>query len=370
LLVQWFIACATAFGVALLSLSLLLPAARRLGLVDHPGGRKDHAAPTPVSGGLAVAAGVLVASIFFLEPAPELTALGIAAAILLVVGVLDDMFDLRWTWRVLAQVAAALVLIYVGGVRVEHLGPISGFDSVDLGGVDLGWVSVPFTILATVGLINALNMCDGVDGLAGGSTLCGLAMLAAAAAYSSNFELLQLLVVAIAALGAFQLLNMRFPWQPRARVFLGNSGSALLGLFLAYASFRLTQNPGHPVTPILAPFLIAPPVIDCLVLVARRIRQGRSPFAADRGHMHHLMLQAGASPTTVVLMLCFSSLSIGLAAAVCLRAEVPPPVFLLSFTALTIGYFLLTSAPARALSGGGRLGRRLEPAARMERVRS
>ena len=153
------------------------PSARRLNLLDHPNGtRKDHALPTPVTGGIAMVAGVVVAGIATLPFSQPTYAFGLASIFLLLVGLIDDLVDVRWWVRILAQVAAALILVYIGGVRIEQIGPVFGF-----GQMALGVLSVPFTVFATVGLINAINMIDGMDGLAGSLVLAALGMMFAAA---------------------------------------------------------------------------------------------------------------------------------------------------------------------------------------------
>ena len=322
---------------------LLDPLARRIGLLDHPGGRKDHAAPTPVTGGLAIALGTMIPALLLTEVTPQLLGLGLAAAVLIITGVIDDLKDLRWQYRILAQIVAALCIVMVGDVKVEAIGPVFG-----LGQMALGSLSIPFTVLATVGLINALNMADGLDGLAGSMALCALVMLIAGSIYSGNAELTHGLTVLAGALAGFLALNMRTPWRKRAYVFLGNSGSAYLGLVIAWAAFRLTQNPDHPVTPVLAPFLIAPPVIDCLVLIVKRLRQGRSPFAADRTHAHHMMLDAGYTPTGVVLFMVVVSCGLGLLAGLALLANVPIPVFAPVFLLITGMWLWLSIRAGRA----------------------
>ncbi len=331
---------------------LLDPLARRIGLLDHPGGRKDHAAPTPVTGGLAIALGTMIPALALTELTPALLGLGLAAAILIIVGVIDDLKDLRWQYRILAQIAAALCIVLVGDVKVEAIGPVFG-----LGQMALGSLSIPFTVLATVGLINALNMADGLDGLAGSMALCALAMLIAGSIYSGNSALTHGLIVLAGALAGFLALNMRTPWRKRAYVFLGNSGSAYLGLVIAWAAFRLTQDPEHPVTPVLAPFLIAPPVIDCLVLIVKRLRQGRSPFAADRTHAHHLMLDSGFTPTGVVLTMVAVSCSLGLLAALALLADVPIPLFAPVYLLITVTWLWLSVRAGRAAALFGAMHR-------------
>src|SRR5690606_33271 len=99
----------------------------------------------------------------------------------------------------------------------------------------------------------------------------------------------------------FLLFNFCFPGRARAHAFMGNSGSALLGLVVAWSCFRLTQNEGHPVSPVLALWLAPVPVIDCLVLIVRRLMAGRSPFSADHDHIHHIMRDAGFSPLSTAL---------------------------------------------------------------------
>ena len=338
-----------AFLVALAVTALVMwfaePSARHLNLLDHPNGnRKDHGVAVPVTGGIAMVAAVVVAGIATLPVTPSTYALGIASVFLLLVGLIDDLVDVRWWVRILAQVAAALILVYIGGVRIEQFGPLFGF-----GRMELGLLSVPFTVFATVGLINAINMIDGMDGLAGSLVLAALAMMFAAAWYSGNVPLGGQLTVLAAAVAGFLLWNIRLPWRPRARAFMGNAGSAFLGLAIAWVSFRLTQNPGHPVSPVLALWLLPIPVMDCLVLIVRRLRMGRSPFSAGRDHIHHLMLDAGFTPTWILVVLVTFSLLCGAVVGQAMRIDVPHPVLLGAFVALCGGWYWLTSRRVRAL---------------------
>lgn len=341
-----------AFVLAALLPWWLEPAARRLDLMDYPKGRKDHERPTPVTGGLAMA----IASVLAYWAAPNLTpsiqAFCIAAVLLVAVGLWDDKHDLRWYWRVLAQVLAALVVIFWGGVRVEQLGPLFG-----LGQTSLGFLSVPFTVFATVGIINAMNMIDGADGLAGMLGLAALAMLCAASVYAGNLVLAERVAVLCGALAGFLVWNLRFPWRPRARVFMGNAGSGFLGLVIAWVAFRLTQNDGHPVNPVLALWLLPIPVMDTLVLIVRRLQEGRSPFAAGRDHIHHMMQDAGFGPTRAAFWLTVFSLACGLVVGQAMRLDVPNPLLLAAYIALCVGWYLLTRDRARAVAFFRRLRR-------------
>ena len=323
----------------------LQPIAYRFGLVDRPGGRKQHARPTPITGGLAIAIAVLASMPFMSGEASAHWAYACGSILLLVVGLLDDAYDLRWGWRVVAQIAAGLIMVYWGGVKIGYVGYFFSDAPLVLG----GW-AVPFTVFATVGIINAINMCDGSDGLAGSLCLAGLVMFAAAARYAGNEQLFTNLLPITAALVAFLAFNMRFPWQRRAKVFLGNAGSAFLGYTIAWVVFRLTQNAAHPVSPVLAPWLLAPPLVDCLVLIARRLKMRRSPFLADRGHMHHLLLEAGFGPSAIAVGLASASLVIGLGAALVLRTNAGTEGHLVvGFIAMLGGYYWLTAQRPRAL---------------------
>ena len=230
-------------------------------------------------------------------------------------------------------------------MRVEQIGPVFG-----LGEMSLGWLSVPFTVFATIGIINAMNMIDGADGLAGLLGLAALSMLAAASIYAGNTLLAERVSVLCGGLAGFLIWNIRLPWRPRAKVFLGNAGSALLGLVIAWVSFRLTQNDGHPVNPVLALWLLPIPVMDCLVLIVRRLQEGRSPFSAGRDHIHHLMQDAGFGPTRAAVWLTVFSLSCGLLIGQAMRLDVPNPLLLVLYLLLCIGWYLLTRKRERAVA--------------------
>lgn len=329
---------ATAFtSVILIS---LFPLAKRFGWLDHPKGRKAHLTPTPFTGGIAIFFGALGTSIGLLGPHSAFYSVLLGGGLLVLVGLLDDLFDLRWWIRLLSQSGAALIMIEIGHVRIMHLPGL--FSAVP---VELGIWSIPFTVFATVGVINAINMIDGLDGLAGTQTLAALIMMALLAFHIGNDELTFKLLILSGAIAAFLLLNLRLPWQRRARVFLGNSGSALLGYLVAWAAISLTQNAQYPIDPMIAPWLIAIPLIDCLTLIYFRLRAGRSPFSPDRNHMHHLLLGLGLNQTAVMLIMLGLSLGLSLlAVSLMLYMQIPTVLMLL----LLVGFCLLYKHAADA----------------------
>lgn len=325
---MWFSMIATVL-VGAGALALLLRVAPNLGLIDHPiGGRKDHGVPTPVVGGIgifcALVAGWIMAGEIVLA---QVGMLG-AGALLLLAGVLDDLFDLNWKLRILLQVIAA-ALLCAAGLVVERLG-MPG-ESLPL---FLGPVALIFTVFAVVGLINAINMIDGVDGLSGACAVVSLGCFAALAAWTGADSLALSLLLGMLAVLVFLAFNLRLPGLPRARTFLGNSGSAFLGLLLAWSAIALTQDGASAITPALAPWLVALPILDCLVLIYRRLAAGRSPFAADRLHLHHLLMDRGLEVGQVVALAVAIHLSIALAGLALMLMQVPSWLMIVGFLVL------------------------------------
>lgn len=333
-------------ALSVLALPLMLPVARRFGLVDHPGGRKDHGCAMPVIGGLVIYLVVVAAFLLFEAHISLRTWVFIAGAGLLVlVGQLDDYFDLRWTWRIGAQSLAALMMALAGGLVATNLQDVFGFT-----GANIGWLAVPFTVFIVVGVINALNMADGVDGLAGSLSLVALVLYACFALYAGDALVAERALAVAAAVLGFLVWNARLPWQPRARVFLGNGGSMLLGFTIAYFSVRLSQDVEHPVSPVLGPWALSLPLIDCVALMFRRWRAGRSPFAADRQHMHHMLLDAGFRASAVVAIIAGGSLVLGVAAAVAVKLGVYRPLVVLAFLALLAAWCAFSGDYPRAVA--------------------
>ena len=336
---------AVSFLVTAALVLIMIQLAPRLGLIDQPDKRKIHAKPTPSIGGLSIALACLPIAMFAFPTDRPLLALVAASVLLIAEGIIDDIYDLRWKIRLCVHAAAALILVYFGGVQVTYIGRAFGIWDYH----QLGSLAMPFTVLATTGLINALNMIDGIDGLAGTLTIATFAMLGCAGLYVGNAEVVTLMVMLIGGVGGFLIFNIRSPLNRRARTFLGNAGSEFLGLIIAWTCFRLTQTTYHPVAPVLAPFLFAVPVIDCLVLMVRRMAARRSPFSADRNHLHHLLSDAGFSITGVIAVIVSVSLIIGLLASIAVLNHVLEPVLMGVFIALLIGHYALTANRDRAV---------------------
>jgi UDP-GlcNAc:undecaprenyl-phosphate GlcNAc-1-phosphate transferase len=335
-----FIAALLGTGVAVIYLRKLAPA---LGLIDHPCHRKHHADPVPLVGGLAVFATLCVA--FLLLPTVrDQWPLLLAVALLVAVGTGDDAHELRPAVRFAAQIVACLAMIYVAGVEIESVGNLIGFGPIGM------WVfAVPITVFAVVGVINAVNMIDGADGLAGSVSLVALAWYGGMAQLSGFVGLMTVAIVLCGALAGFLAFNLRFPWQPKARVFLGDAGSTLLGFVLAWMAVTLTQGPAGSVPPISALWVLLLPLADTVSLCARRLRRGQSPFEANREHIHHLLLALGLTHTQTLLALVAGSALFGAVGFFGWRLGISEPILFWAFFCLFFAYHFAVQAAWKRL---------------------
>ena len=311
--------------------------ALKVGLVDRPGGRKRHEGAIPLTGGPAVLAGFGFGALILLDSLSVYRALFAALGLLVIVGVLDDLHDLPPSRKFLAQIVAALFMTSWGLVSIVGLGDLFGFGPVAL----RGW-SIPFTVICVLGVINAINMADGADGLAGGLAFVGVSFLGVAALLTGQDSSARLLFVMAAAIAGFLVFNLRLPWQPRARVFLGDSGSMMLGLFLTWFSVSLTQGGGESLPPIVAVWFLAVPILDMGLVTIRRLSKGVSPFRAGRDHLHHVLLLAGHSPAGTVNILLGLSLLLALVGFAAWRMHVPDSVLFYAFMGLFVFYYGLS----------------------------
>lgn len=306
-----YFAAILAFGLSTGLILGLRPVARRHGLVDIPNERKVHDGEVPLIGGIAIFCSVAFAhAVSWLIAPAETTQLQyiafyLGAALLVLVGMIDDYRELSPSTRIVVQLIAALIMVYGGEVVVRNLGNTPFFP----GGVTLGVVAVPFTLFCTVGIINAVNMSDGLDGLAGSLTLVSLSGFLFATLALGTGQEAPLLVILSASLVAFLVFNVTVPGKRRALIFLGDAGSMLLGIALAWFAISLSQGEGSVIRPAAALWFLMVPIYDAVCMTARRVLRSRPAFSADKEHLHHIFLLAGFTVNETVLTMA------GLAAA-------------------------------------------------------
>ena len=223
---------AVAFAATMLFILMLRPVAIRMSLTDKPADRKLHKGEVPLIGGIAIYLALIAAAVTdsFISGwsgfgSLQLQSFFAGGGLLLAVGVLDDWRGLSPAIRFVAQIGAGLIMIYGGGIVLYDLGYLLPTGELLM----LGSLAVPFTVFATVGVINAINMCDGLDGLSGNMTLVSLAGLGIANSIWGGLTHLQLLNVLSAAIAGFLVFNQRI-WTQRAMVFLGDCRQHAAGL--------------------------------------------------------------------------------------------------------------------------------------------
>jgi UDP-GlcNAc:undecaprenyl-phosphate/decaprenyl-phosphate GlcNAc-1-phosphate transferase len=297
--------CINGFLLSVVLILLMEKIAGRLGLVDVPTARKNHEGRVPMVG-VAVFVAFAVSAILLEQWPNGFGSFLIGLAALVVLGLLDDRMNLRASIKFVIQIACVALMILPSNTVIWYGGTLLGGDHLLL----LQWAA-PVTIIAVVGLINAYNMIDGVDGLAGSLSLVALLWFAVAAGIMGlHDQLLLALLVAFCVIG-FLVFNLRHRWRSHASVFLGDSGSTMLGAILAFLAIGLSQRDGPQLSPIAALWICAVPIIDTGSLAVRRLAARRSPFSSDRQHLHHLMLDAGLSVNEVVGILSLISAALG-----------------------------------------------------------
>jgi UDP-GlcNAc:undecaprenyl-phosphate GlcNAc-1-phosphate transferase len=279
------------FCATLLAMAALRPVAVAVELVDKPGGRKTHRGEIPIVGGIAMFLGCIF-GIGLIQPGQFVSApLLSGASLVVLVGLLDDRFEISPFARLTAHLVAALLALMTSSDLFIHtlghpFGPSPTIFS-DFGGA-------VFTCVAIMGAINAFNMLDGMDGLAGTMAFIALVALAILGGSVGDHNITAASLVVCGAVTAFLIFNIPARFNRRFRCFMGDAGSTLLGYLLACMCISVSQGQaGAAVSPTTTLWLVAIPLFELLWTTLRRLSKGRSPFHPDRAHFHHKLLGAG-----------------------------------------------------------------------------
>lgn len=298
-----------AFGTTWLAILVLRPTSQRIGLVDVPNARKVHVGAVPLVGGIAVSFGVLMATLFGLIPQdPMINILLLGGVGMVIMGAIDDAKDISPWLRLFLQAILITVVCYYGNTTLYNFGNIFNLGDIKIP-TAIAW---PVTILAVCAAINAYNMMDGIDGLAGSMAAISLSALGYTL-YSVEPDISKLCWIIVIALVPYLMVNLTIPPFSR-KIFLGDAGSMFLGfvigvLVLYGSQQQIGENAFSPVT---ALWIIGLPLIDMLGIMGRRIRKGQSPLRPDRNHLHHILLNAGlSSKQSLLLMLVVNIFIVG-----------------------------------------------------------
>lgn len=282
--------------LSLLTTIVLIPLILRLAvkyeLYDVPDERRVHVKPIPRIGGIAMSIGVFISLLLYGPLDTTMRAYLAGALIIVVISLYDDLKGLDFKVKFAAQIAAAIIAVAYGGVRVANLGDLLPAEMV------LNeWIAVFLTIVAIVGVTNAINLADGLDGLAGGICLLCFICIGYLAYLEENANI----VIAATALSGVIFGFLRFNTHP-AVLFMGDTGSQLLGFSAGFLSLSLTQGQ-TALSPLLPLIILGFPILDTVMVMSERIAGGRSPFVADKNHFHHKLMRIGFFQTEAVFLI-------------------------------------------------------------------
>jgi UDP-GlcNAc:undecaprenyl-phosphate GlcNAc-1-phosphate transferase len=301
-----------AFIAVMILMPVMIDIANNKGFVDVPGGRKKHGDAVPPIGGLVIFPIFALVSYLAGVDLSEWGYFYAALGLLVAIGAVDDRKPVNANLKFAAQFLAAGLIVIGGGAQVTTMGNILG-----LGDLNMGFMTIPFSVIAVVLLVNAINLLDGLDGLAGGVGFVAAGFLALACLIGGSIPDAAGCGLLMACLAGFLFYNMRSPWRSQAAVFLGDAGSLSLGLTISWLAIKASAIDHPPaILPMTIAWILALPIYDICGQFARRISQGRHPFDADHNHFHHHFINAGlpvGQATMVILFLVILTSLVGVA---------------------------------------------------------
>lgn len=308
----------------------LMKVAGRLEVVDLPNERKVHTGAIPRIGGIAMVVGACVPILLWLPHDNFEISFLSALLILLVFGAWDDSRELDHRLKFLGQFLAVFLVVFWGDIHIAVL-PFAGLEPVST------YLSIPLTVVFLVGVTNAVNLSDGLDGLAGGVALLSLGAIAFLAKLADGETIIVACFVVAGTIVGF----LRYNTYP-ARIFMGDTGSQYLGFTVGVFSVMLTQQINTALNPLIPLFIVGLPVVDTLFVMFKRMSEGRSPFLADRNHMHHRLLGLGVAHYEAVSVIYLSQLTYLLAAFLLrYQSDLVVTLVYVSLTGLVLGGLLL-----------------------------
>lgn len=283
------------FAIAVFVTMVLIPPLMRLAVrwrvVDIPDARKVHTTVTPRIGGVAMVIGGMLPAVLWLAPHKEIVAFLAGVAIILFFGVWDDRKNLDYRLKFFGQILAVLTVVVYGGITIRYI-PFGGADALP------EYVALPLTVFALLGITNAINLADGLDGLAGGTTMLSLGMIAILAHLAGDAYVG---LIAVSVMGGI-LGFLRYNTYP-ARIFMGDAGSQFLGFSVGVLAILLTQQINPMLSPAIAVMILGLPILDTAMVIGQRIYEGRSAFSPDKNHIHHKLLGLGFNHYEAVFLI-------------------------------------------------------------------
>lgn len=288
-----------AMFISMVLIPPLIKFAPKIGLVDIPDARKVHKNVIPRVGGIAMVIAAIIPAFIWLPFNSRFLSFLVSVIIIFTFGVWDDRSNLNYKIKFFGQIVATVIIVIIGDVQIRQL-PFCGLEPVS------EWISIPLTIFVILGITNAMNLVDGLDGLAGGTTLISfgaIGLLGYVTTIGENIGTPYITLIAISIMGSI-LGFLRFNTHP-ARIFMGDTGSQFLGFTIGSLAIMITQQNDLPYNPGIPLILLCWPIFDTLMVMSIRIAQGKSPFVADKNHIHHRLLAIGLDHYEVVFVIYF-----------------------------------------------------------------
>ena len=300
LILPMLIATITTF----VAICILRPFAISIGLVDKPNSRKLHEGSIPLIGGIAMFIGVLVGILTSSHDLNQFNYFLLTSLIIVLIGVLDDYHNISVPLRLLFQALVAIIIVTVCDMNLESLGNLLGGGDIILD----EWAYF-ITLIAIIAGMNAVNMADGMHGLAGGNSLVTFLAILYLTIDSVSRESVLIVSLFCAVLPIFLINNLCLGISKSKRVFMGDAGSTFIGLAIIWILLDQSQGESRSFSPITALWLFALPIIEMTTATFRRLISGKSPFKPDLFHFHHLLLRLGFKEShTLIFILLFSLL--------------------------------------------------------------
>ncbi len=323
-----YLALVVAFVASILLTPLVKRLAYRLGAVDKPNYRKVHDHVMPRLGGLAIFVAFLI-GVVILRPMDEsMIAILIGSFVIIVTGVLDDMYEISPKAKLLGQTLAAAIVIFFGDIQIE-------FINLPFGGeLNFGYLSIPLTLIWIIGITNAINLIDGLDGLAAGVSTIALLTLAAMAAIMGNVFVLAIALLLAASSSGFLFYN----FHP-AKIFMGDTGSLFLGFMISVLALLGFKNVAF-VSLVIPIIMLGVPISDTFFAIVRRLLNKQPPFSPDKSHLHHRLMSIGFTHRQTVLIIYGIAAMFGLAAIIFSMAKLWGAILLIAVLLIAIELFV------------------------------
>jgi UDP-GlcNAc:undecaprenyl-phosphate/decaprenyl-phosphate GlcNAc-1-phosphate transferase len=285
------------------AISLMRPFAISIDLIDKPNSRKLHTGSVPLIGGIVMYIGIVVSILTTSNDLNQLNYLLLSTLIIVIIGVLDDHRNISVSLRLFFQILVAIIIVTVGDTSIESFGNLFGN-----GVITLNKWSYFVSVMAIITGMNALNMSDGIHGLAGGSGLITFLAILYLSIDSVSQETILIVFLFCSVLPVFLVNNLCLGIPKSKRIFMGDAGSMLIGLVIAWLLVNLSQGENRTFRPVTTLWLFAMPLIEMVAAILRRLTSGKSPFKPDLSHSHHILIRLGIGEKYTLLILILFSL--------------------------------------------------------------